>query len=168
MRRVSSAAALFVALCAQSAWAQGRGGAQAPPPIDTTAVLDGASRAIGADRVTALQYSGTGTSNAFGQQWGPNRPWPAFKVTSYTATINYVISAMRVELERTNPDGPARGGGGIPLAAPQKQITAVSGNFAWNVAAGPSGPMACTTSPAARITASRSSSRITWCSSKRR
>ena len=149
MRRTTLITALLLALSAPTGFAQGRGGAPAPAPvIDTKAVLDGASRAIGADRVTALQYSGTGTSNAFGQQWGPNRPWPAFKVTSYAATINYVISAMRGELERTNPDGPARGGGGIPLAAPQKQITAVSGNFAWNVAAGPSGPAA-TPAPAA-------------------
>jgi hypothetical protein len=89
MRRTTLIAALLLALGAPTGFAQGRGGAPAPGPvIDTKAVLDGASRAIGADRVTALQYSGTGTSNPFGQQWGPNGPWPAFKVTSYTATIN--------------------------------------------------------------------------------
>jgi glyoxylase-like metal-dependent hydrolase (beta-lactamase superfamily II) len=143
MQRTTVALTVFLTFGAPRAFAQGRGGGPPPPPpIDTKAVLDGAARAIGADKVTSIQYSGTGTNNAFGQQWGPNRPWPAFKVTSYTATVNYTMPAMQVELERTNPDGPARGGGGIPLAAPQKQIAVVSGNLAWNVAAGPGGPTA--------------------------
>jgi hypothetical protein len=46
---------------------------------------------------------------------------------------------MQVELEPTNPDGPARGGG-LPLAAPQKQTAVVSGNLAWNVATGAGEP----------------------------
>jgi glyoxylase-like metal-dependent hydrolase (beta-lactamase superfamily II) len=41
---------------------------------------------------------------------------------------------MRIELERTNPDGVIRGGGGLPLLAPQRQVQVVSGTFAWNVA----------------------------------
>src|SRR2546430_1698139 len=101
---------------------------------DTKATLDAAARALGATDLTSIQYSGSGTNNAFGQSYAPGGPWPAFKVTSYTAAINYTISAMRVELERTNPDGPIRGGGGLPLLAPQKQIQVVSGTFAWNVA----------------------------------
>jgi hypothetical protein len=55
--------------------------------VDTKAVLDGAARAIGVDKVASVQYSATGTNDAFGQQCGPNRPWPAFKITSYTATV---------------------------------------------------------------------------------
>ena len=40
--------------------------------------------------------------------------------------------AMRVDVTRSNPDGLIQGGGGLPLAAPQRQIQVVSGKFAWN------------------------------------
>lgn len=96
--------------------------------------LDAAARALGATNLSSIQYSGSGTNNAFGQAHLPGGPWPAFKVTSYTAAVDYNKPAMRVELERTNPDGPIRGGGGLPLLAPQRQIQIVSGTFAWNVA----------------------------------
>jgi glyoxylase-like metal-dependent hydrolase (beta-lactamase superfamily II) len=62
-------------------------------------------------------------------------PWPAFKIFSYTATIDYATPAMRIDLQRTNPDiTPVRGGGGLPLLAPQSQSQAVSGKLAWNLA----------------------------------
>jgi glyoxylase-like metal-dependent hydrolase (beta-lactamase superfamily II) len=42
---------------------------------------------------------------------------------------------MRIDLQRTNPDvTPVRGGGGLPLLAPQSQSQAVSGKLAWNLA----------------------------------
>jgi len=99
-----------------------------------TATLDAAARALGAANLTSIQYSGSGTNNAFGQAYAPGGPWPAFKITSYTASINYATPAMRIELERFNPEGVIRGGGGLPLLAPQRQVQVVSGAFAWNVA----------------------------------
>jgi glyoxylase-like metal-dependent hydrolase (beta-lactamase superfamily II) len=101
---------------------------------DGGGTLDTAARALGATNLTSIAYSGSGTNNAFGQSYAPDGPWPPFKVTSYTASINYTTEAMRVELDRTNPDGQVRGGGGLPLLAPQKQIQVVSGTFAWNEA----------------------------------
>src|SRR6185295_3820398 len=123
MRSKAVAMSVIVALAALAGHAQ-----------DGTAILDSAARALGATNLTAIQYSGSGTNNAFGQAYAPGGPWPAFKVTSYTASINYATPAMRIELERTNPDGQIRGGGGLPVLAPQKQIQVVSGTFAWNVA----------------------------------
>jgi hypothetical protein len=104
---------------------------------DSKATLDAAAKALG--DVTTLQFSGTGTNNAYGQAFKPGDPWPAFKVTSYTATVDYKAPAMRMDLERTNPEGKVRGGGGLPLLAPQRQNQAVSGKVAWNVAAPPAG-----------------------------
>lgn len=101
---------------------------------DRKSILAAAARALGTTDLNSIQYSGSGTNNAFGQAYAPGGPWPAFKVTSYTASINYLNPAMRVELERTNPDGVIRGGGGLPLLSPVKQIQVVSGRFAWNVA----------------------------------
>ena len=79
-----------------------------------------------------MEFSANGTMNALGQSFKPGDPWPAFKVTSYHAWIDFNQPAMRVDLTRTNPDGPAKGGGGLPLAAPQRQGLAVSGKYAWN------------------------------------
>jgi glyoxylase-like metal-dependent hydrolase (beta-lactamase superfamily II) len=101
---------------------------------DRKATLDAAAAALGAADLNSIQYSGSGTSNAFGQAYAPGGAWPAFKLTSYNVAINYSTPAMRVDLERTNPDGQIRGGGGLPLLAPQKQTQLVSGNFAWNMA----------------------------------
>jgi glyoxylase-like metal-dependent hydrolase (beta-lactamase superfamily II) len=123
MRRIAFALLAMVIIAAMTGRAQ-----------SGTATLDAAARALGVANLTSIQYSGSGTNNAFGQAYAPGGPWPAFKITSYTASINYATPAMRVELERTNPDGVIRGGGGLPLLAPQRQVQAVSGTFAWNVA----------------------------------
>src|SRR5229473_7836632 len=101
---------------------------------DARATLDAAAKAMGSDSLTSIQFSGNGMNAAYGQAFRPGGPWPAFKVTSYTASINYGTPAMRIELDRTNPDGKVEGGGGLPLVAPQKQIQALSGRAAWNVA----------------------------------
>jgi glyoxylase-like metal-dependent hydrolase (beta-lactamase superfamily II) len=101
---------------------------------DSKAALDAAARALG--DVSSIQFSGTGTTNSYGQSFKPDEPWPAFKTTSYIVTVDYKIPAMRMELQRTNPDVKVvRGGGGLPLLAPQTQNQVVSGKAAWNVAA---------------------------------
>jgi len=123
-----------------------------PHAQDGTATLDAAAKALGASKnLTSLQFSATGSNNAYGQAWKADMPWPAFKIFAYTATFDYATPAMRIDLQRTNPDAtPVRGGGGLPLLAPQQQIQAVSGNVAWNLAVPASGgaPVA-TPAPAA-------------------
>jgi hypothetical protein len=83
------------------------------------------------DAIATLEYWGTGYTYAFGQAYRPDTPWPPFKVT-YHASLSYALPAMRVDVTRSNPDPPVQGGGGLPLAAPQRQIQVVSGQFAWN------------------------------------
>jgi glyoxylase-like metal-dependent hydrolase (beta-lactamase superfamily II) len=83
------------------------------------------------DAVSTLEYWGTGSIYAFGQSYHPDLAWPAFKVT-YHASLSYAVPAMRVDVTRSNPDGLVQGGGGLPLAAPQRQIQVVDGRFAWN------------------------------------
>ena len=109
MRKIVLVALVTVMLASLAADAQ-----------DGKTILDAAGRALGSTNLNSIQYSGVGTNNAFGQAYAPGGPWPAFKVTSYTASINYTTPAMRVEFERTNPDGQIRGGGGLPLLSPQK------------------------------------------------
>src|SRR5713101_6306681 len=86
------------------------------------------------DAINTLEYWGTGSTYAFGQSYRPDMPWPAFK-TTYHVSLSYRAEAMRVDVTRSNPDGPVQGGGGLPLAAPQRQIQVVSGKFAWNESA---------------------------------
>lgn len=83
------------------------------------------------DAINTLEYWGTGTGYVFGQAYHPDKPWPPFKAT-YHVSLSYAIPAMRVDVTRSNPDGLIQGGGGFPLAAPQRQIQVVSGLFAWN------------------------------------
>jgi len=83
------------------------------------------------DAIATLEYWGAGYTYAFGQAYRPDTPWPPFKVT-YHASLSYAVPAMRVDVTRSNPDPPVQGGGGLPLAAPQRQIQVVSGQFAWN------------------------------------
>ena len=83
------------------------------------------------DVVNRMEIWGSGTTYAFGQAYKPGGPWPAFK-TEYHVALGYNPPAMRVEVTRTNPDGPIQGGGGLPLAAPQHTIQTVSDKYAWN------------------------------------
>ena len=116
-------------------------GALAVPCVraqDAQAVIKTAQYAIGMirgpqriDAVNTLEYWGTGSTYAFGQAYHPGSAWPAFKAT-YHASLSYAVPAMRVDGTRSNPDGVIQGGGGLPLAGPQRQIQVVSGAFAWN------------------------------------
>ena len=111
---------------------------QSLPAQDAAATIKAAQYALGmirgparVDPINTLEFWGTGYSYAFGQAYRPGDPWPAFKVT-YHVSLSYAVPAMRVDLTRSNPDGPAQGGGGLPLLAPQRQIQVVGGDFAWN------------------------------------
>ncbi len=113
--------------------------APAAPAVDSVKILNAAEDALGmrrgparVDAYTTLEFWATGTTNAIGQAYSPDKPWPEFKVTNYHVSLSYAVPAMRIDITRTNPDGPVQGGGGLPLAAPQRAITVVSGKAAWN------------------------------------
>ena len=97
---------------------------------DAKAVLDGVAKAMG--DVKSLQYTGSGSTFAFGQNPAPGTPWPRFNVKSFTRMINYDTPAMRDEIVRTQAEPGERGGGGIPLVGEQRQLLMVSGNHAWS------------------------------------
>ncbi len=83
------------------------------------------------DAISTLEYWGTGSVKDFGQSSRPDSALPVFRAT-YHASLSYAVPAMRVDVTRSNPGGPMQGGGGLPLATPQRQIQVVSGKFAWN------------------------------------
>lgn len=105
---------------------------------DAASTIKAAQYAIGMirgpqriDAINTVEYWGTGTGYVFGQAYHPDKPWPPFKAT-YHVSLSYAVPAMRVDVTRSNPDGLIQGGGGFPLAVPQRQIQVVSGLFAWN------------------------------------
>ena len=113
----------FVMLAILSAWAAPAARAQ-----DAKTVLSNASKAMGADGVKTVQYSGTATEFAFGQAVNVNSPWPGFADKSYTRTINYETPAWHVD--RILADIPAnRRGGGLP--PPPAQTVVISANTPW-------------------------------------
>jgi hypothetical protein len=83
------------------------------------------------DVVTTVEFWGSGTTYGLGQAHKPSGPSPAFK-TEYHVALAYNPPAMRVEMTRTNPDGPIQGGGGLPPAVPQHSIQVVREKYAWN------------------------------------
>ena len=141
MRRTLPIIAI-VGITASILGAQGRSAPkpQPAPAIDVIATLKQAANALGMlrqanrmDAINTMEFWGTGTSNALGQQYHADGPWPEFK-TEWHATLSYSESAMRVDMVRNNPDGPGpiQGGGFLPLAAPQTVIAVVNGKYAWN------------------------------------
>jgi glyoxylase-like metal-dependent hydrolase (beta-lactamase superfamily II) len=91
------------------------------------------------DATTTAQFQATGTQYIVGQSFKPGGPWPAASLTKYNVWINYAVPGIRIDLERTNPNGPVQGGGGLPFAAPQRQILVVGGSRAWNETMMPGG-----------------------------
>jgi glyoxylase-like metal-dependent hydrolase (beta-lactamase superfamily II) len=89
-----------------------------------------ASKAMGADNLTTLRYSGDGTGYTFGQAYVPEGAWPRIALHSVTRSIDYANGAMRDEivLSRAEPQG----GGGYPLSGQQRNDQFISGEIAWN------------------------------------
>ncbi len=100
-----------LALCGSVALAQ-------PAAGDPT--LTAVARAMGARGLDTIAIKASGTNGTFGQAFKPGGPWPTFKVVSYTQALNYANGSMRIEIERTNPEGPLQGSG-LPLLPPLPQ-----------------------------------------------
>ena len=96
---------------------------------DALGMIRGAAPLL--DAINTMEFWGSGTTYAYGQAYKAGGPWPAFK-TEYHVALSYNPPSMRVEMTRTNPDGPIQGGGGLPLAAPQHTIQTISMKYAWN------------------------------------
>jgi glyoxylase-like metal-dependent hydrolase (beta-lactamase superfamily II) len=113
--------ALAVALAAQA-------GAQ-----DARAVVSAASKAMGADTLKTVEYSGSGFDFAMGQAPNPNAPWPKFIDKTYTRAINYETPASRMDRIRMQGENPPHGGGQQPIIGeqPQNQTIVVAAGTPW-------------------------------------
>jgi len=99
---------------------------------DAKTVLSNASKAMGADNVKTLQYSGTATEYSFGQAYDANSAWPPLVDKSYTRTVNYGTPAWRVDRVVADVPPDRRGGGfggGVPPGPTQSFV--VGPNTPW-------------------------------------
>jgi len=88
---------------------------------DAKTVIANVSKAMGADNLKTIQYSGSGADFSLGQAQNPTSPWPRFANPTYTRTIDFDKEASRVQRVRTQGENPPRGGGGQPMIGEQKQ-----------------------------------------------
>ena len=92
-----------------------------PSAQDARTAVANASKAMGADSLRSVQYTGSGYDFAFGQAYSPTSPWPKFAVKSYTRSIDFERPASQATRVRTQFENPPRGGGQQPLAGEQTQ-----------------------------------------------
>src|SRR5688572_11120429 len=82
---------------------------------DARTVISNASKAMGADNLKTIEYSGSGADFALGQSANPNLPWPRFINKTYTRMIDFEAPASRVNRIRMQGENPPRGGGQQPI-----------------------------------------------------
>src|SRR5579872_4263683 len=104
VKRCLMTAALGVAL-------MGRGSAQS-----ASAAIAAASKAIGADGVKTLQYSGPAAEYNYGQAYANGGPWPVWKNKTYTRTVDFDARAIKIDRVAEPRDWQRRGGGLQPAA----------------------------------------------------
>jgi len=80
-----------------------------PSAQDARTAVATASKAMGADNLRSVQYTGTGYDFAFGQAYSPTSPWPKFTVKSYTRSIDFEHPASQATRVRTQFENPPRG-----------------------------------------------------------
>jgi glyoxylase-like metal-dependent hydrolase (beta-lactamase superfamily II) len=98
---------------------------------DAAAVLRRAAAAMGADELTSLRYSGSGTGASFGQAFKPDTRWPRLSISHFSRDIDYAAGAMTEVVTHSRAEKP--GGGAVPIAGEARAIVAVSGAYAWNM-----------------------------------
>jgi glyoxylase-like metal-dependent hydrolase (beta-lactamase superfamily II) len=95
-------------------------------PADAKAAIANATKALGADNLHTVEFSGSGYDFVLGQAPNPNSPWPKFNDKSYTRVIDLEAPASRMQRVRTQAENPPRGGGQQPIIGEQQQTQVVA------------------------------------------
>jgi glyoxylase-like metal-dependent hydrolase (beta-lactamase superfamily II) len=113
MSNKSFAAVLMLALVPALLWSAGG--------PDAKTIVANATKALGADNLKSIEFSGSGYDFAIGQAPNPSSPWPRFNDKTYTRVINFDAPASRMQRIRTQAENPPRGGGQQPIIGEQQQ-----------------------------------------------
>src|SRR5437016_5001978 len=87
---------------------------------DVKTVLSNAAKAMGAENLKTIQYSGSGSNAGIGQNKNPNAAWPLVRVKSYTREMDLSGPASRVQMVR------------IQNGAEQTQNQIINPSAPWN------------------------------------
>ncbi len=124
---------LLIGLAVAGLWAVGP---RAQNAQSAKTALDRAATTLGAASLRTIQFSGTGSDYQFGQGYDGNSPWPRFGLPRFVITIDYTIPAFLDERTRVQVENPPLGGGFQPLVGELRQVWALNGTYAWDVAGG--------------------------------
>jgi glyoxylase-like metal-dependent hydrolase (beta-lactamase superfamily II) len=94
--------------------------------VDAKGALANASKALGADGLKSIEYSGSGFDFVLGQNFNANSPWPRFNNKTYTRLVSFEPWATRLQRIRTQAENPPRGGGQQPIIGDQNQVQVVA------------------------------------------
>ncbi len=67
---------------------------------DARTLLTSVAKAMGADNLTTIQFSGMGSNAGIGQNTSPTNRWPLTRVKAYTREIDFAAAASHVQLVR--------------------------------------------------------------------
>ena len=100
---------------------------------DAKTVIAAASKAMGADTLNTIEFSGSGADFAVGQAYNGNSPWPKFIDKTYTRQIDFRVPSSKMDRIRMQGENPPRGGGQQPVGGeqPQNQTIVVNANTPW-------------------------------------
>jgi glyoxylase-like metal-dependent hydrolase (beta-lactamase superfamily II) len=93
---------------------------------DPKAAIADASKALGAENLKTIEFSGSGFDFVLGQAPRPDAPWPKFNDKTYTRVIDLDAPASRMQRVRTQGENPPRGGGQQPVVGEQQQTQVVA------------------------------------------
>ena len=108
-----------VPLFAILAWAAGT-------QQDAKTVINSATKALGAENLKTVEFSGSGFDYAIGQAPNPSLPWPKFNDKTYNRVVDLDAPASRMQRVRTQFENPPHGGGQQPIVGEQKQEQVVA------------------------------------------
>ena len=100
---------------------------------DARTVLQAATRALGAENLRCITYSGSGFVGLVGQQYDLRDDWPRVELSRYSRTINYEAKSSIEERTIRQGNYTPRGGGFQPIRGEPKTTQVVSGDYAWNL-----------------------------------
>lgn len=98
---------------------------------DAKTVLDRAAKAMNADHLKTIEYSGSGFAFSIGQAPNPSSPWPKFNAKSYDRVIDFDAGLSRQTLVRTQFENPPHGGGNQPIVGEASATQVISINQPW-------------------------------------
>ena len=93
---------------------------------DAKTVISSATKALGADNLKTVEFSGSGFDYAIGQAPNPSLPWPKFNDKTYNRVVDLDAPASRMQRIRTQCENPPHGGGQQPIIGEQKQDQVVA------------------------------------------